>query len=860
MISFNTVIENFNRVYKDRNSSEKHLFLNSSLELIEDSSQKASFFDIVDALQSHKWEPTSETDTSEVSKKIKKLWLQAKFIYDNEPFSIRGKSRLINLFDKSITEGTFLNPTKLEEYRQQIQSYCEILYICKLIVQAEEKLVHLSESIGFPTNLKKYYESLELKYEKVLAFQDTPEFHFLKNIKYTNPLLYLSIFIEGDEGQIKKAHPELLEFFELAECTPAHSKKKKSAKKSFTPEQIRNRLVTILKNSPYKEARKTNNKQLLPFSYSIPTDPKLKLEEYYNLIKDIAKSHTEVIKILEKNLQRLEKISEGSSKQDRLLPEIVTIAASTLETLKGDIFKKDNALPILALLPLIKTQSFYTQGLKKYIEVFRKVYTPLKNKSSVTTSTLVTTESSTYKIKGTKGAFLKNRSEKLGQDFMRFVTIETDIFKEHFPTLFDQPDYLSTKETTSQVKKEVVEVGSTYSILIKELSKIALASTSVQKETQEISPEYRKLLDLLVSDSTSLPSPEEFISLNLKHPVDDFFSEKEIETLGQLITHFEGFRQKIINEKMRAYCEEYIQLKSRPSSLKKPLIRSEESFVSQVQVEEETSCIEKQSDLKISTPSSPEESCFVKLPESLKDQESTFIDDEEEATSSIAEQQDVNIPEEPILSTTALSSTGAIPKRLSQKTDTYLNKSKIVKDDIRELYSLRQLQSVRMETKLPKFHYHDRIKRWAFDSKTALSNPAYKNLTKTKFNKKETIAFHSFPKIIDGLLGTNYCQEEGYKEGKGTSYNIPAIIIMQDIQYEGYFEYTVNDKQTCYHRCFNPERRSAAHNALNEDFSSDQYFSHEKLNIQCDPDTQTIKIDDPSHEMEIYIFSPSTNN
>ena len=72
MIKFNNVIENFNTVYENRNSPENPCFLNPSLELVKDKAEKASFFDIVDALQSRRWE-TEET-TSETSKAIKKLY------------------------------------------------------------------------------------------------------------------------------------------------------------------------------------------------------------------------------------------------------------------------------------------------------------------------------------------------------------------------------------------------------------------------------------------------------------------------------------------------------------------------------------------------------------------------------------------------------------------------------------------------------------------------------------------------------------------------------------------------------------------------------------------------------------------
>lgn len=675
MINLNNVIENFNTVYENRNSPEKSYFLNSSLELVKDKSQKASFFDIVDALQSRRWK--TEGTPSETSKAIKKLWLQAKFIYDNEPFSIRTKSKLISLFDYSITEGSFVDKNKLEIYSKQVQIYCELLYLCKIIVYAEERVTNLYEKIGIPANLQAYSDSLEEKYAKVLAFQKTPTFQFLKTLKYTDPLSYLSVFIEEKEGEIINTYPELLELFELAEYTPIHSKtrgkKDKSAKGNHSSQQLRKQMFSILKKA-HKEELTNNQKELIAFTYAFFKNANMsKKEEYQQYIKANLQEYKNRFIPIKKDFDNLEKSISTYSGADKLILDYILVMKEFCELINQEMIKQENPLPVCTLNPIAKIQNTYTKSIKKFIENFKRMYTPLRDidPTAKPGTTIVVDGDRTLNLRGTKGKFLENQSKRFGSDFVAFIDLQQDILSEHFPTLFDRPSYLSNVKTRSEVKKEVDSIDSVYSSLIKELSKIALARLSSEKEIHTLPDEYQSFFTLLGCDSNSLPSPEQLVSLNLKNMTENFFSEEDVQALDKLISNFEDFQRKIFQQKIETYCKEYMILKS--EALEKPLVVEEESFVD-----------------------------TIVLPESAT---STL----EEQLPPVVEEQKIVAIKEPSPSTG-----GAIPKNKKAK-KLFLsptNKQEIAVSKKRgkpaqQLSSLRSLPSVRTQKKLPKFHYHN---------------------------------------------------------------------------------------------------------------------------------------------------------
>lgn len=822
MINFNNVIENFNTVYENRNSPQKSYFLSASLELVKDKSQKASFFDIVEALQFRRWE--IEGTPSETSKAIKKLWLQAKFIYDNEPFSIRAKSKLISLLDQSITEGTFLDKRKLETYSKQVQIYCELLYLCKLITHSEENLATLSEKVGMPSNLKSYAESLEEKYTKVVAFQKTSAFQFLQNLKYTDPLSYLGVFIEEENGQIINTYPELLQLFELAEYAPLSSKprgkKDKSTKQKYSSQQLRVQMLAILKKTQNEELT-FNQKEILAFTYGFFKESKMKIEEFQDFIKSEVKFHKDTVLPVEQDISRTEKCIEYHWEADSLLLDYIRALRSLCDVISEGILKKRNPLPVCTLDPIAKVHNAYIKTLKKFIGNFKRNFTPLPDRDPMAKTSITAIKEGLF-LEGTKGIFLENRKKRFGADFVTFLQMEQDIVSEHFPTLNDPRNYLSTVKTRSQVKKEVESIDLVYSSLVKELSKIALSRLSSQKKIPALPAEYQSFFTVLGCDSTSLPSPEKLISLNLKHPTKDFFSEEDVQALDKLIINFEDLHRKIFEQKIQTYCKEYIILKTR--SLKKPEVVEEESFVSS-----------------------------IVLPESAS------IPSAEERPPVIKEEKIVPIHTLP-------STTGAIPKNTGAKELHSSSKSKTAvykksRKPAKELFSFTHLPSIYRDKNLARFYYHDRVSRWSSDPTAALQDPAYKNLTKTLDNQQETLAFHAFPKIIDSLIGTNYCEEGEYTNKCGNlikTYDIPGTILIQDIKHIGYFRYVVNTTAgVCFHRCFEPDRKSIAKNRA---FTDSQHFSHEELDIQFHPKEQTIQIHDPNHDMEIYIYPPSLAN
>lgn len=867
MINFNTVIENFNTVYENRNSTEKSYFLNASLELVTDKSQKASFFDIVDALQSRRWE--TEGTPSETSKAIKKLWLQTKFIYDNEPFSIRTKSKLISLFDQSITEGSFLDQQKLEVYREQVQLYCESLYLCKIIASAEENLNNLSEKIGLPANLQAYSDSLEQKYAKVLAFQKTSTFQVLRNLKYTDPIAYLGVFIEEKEGQIINTYPELLEIFELAEYAPTHSKprgkKNKSSKQNYSSEVLRKQMFSILKKTPTEELP-GNQKELLAFTYGFFKDSKMSIEEYQKYTKTNLQEYKDNILPLEKIFEKMEGLIKDYSRADELILDSIQMIKEFYQTINHEMFTQENPLPVCALHPIVKVQNIYTKSVKKFIQNFKRMYTSLRDidPNAKASTTRIIDGDRTLNIRGTKTSFLQNRSKRFGPDFIAFIELEQDILSEHFPTLFERPNYLSNTKTRLQVKKEVESINSVYSNLIKELSKVALSQFSKQKEIHTLPDEYKSFFTLLGCDSNSLPSPEELISLNLKHPSKNFFSEQDVEALDKLITNFEDFQRKIFKQKIETYCKEYMVLKS--ESLKKPEVVEEESFLGtiispeneeSIHTEELTPVLKEQKIVEIkelspSTGTIPKKKKAKKLSPSPSKQESNVFKKEELLP--VGKEKKMVAIKDPFVSTGAISKNKKIKKILQSPSKQEAPVSKKSEKPVQELCSLRSLPSVRTEKKSPQFRYHKRVNRWINNPKSALQDPAYKNLTKTVDNQKETLAFHTFPKLIDSLIETNYCQENESTDNEGKrvkTYEIPGTIFLQDIQYVGHFRYAIDlEAGICFHRCFNPEIMSSAGNL---DYSESQDFFHSKLSIKFYSKDQTIQIYDPAQEMEIYI-------
>lgn len=840
MINLNNVIENFNTVYKNRNSPENLCFLNSSLELVKDKSQKASFFDIVDALQSRRWK--TELTASETSKVIKKLWLEAKLIYDNEPFSMVSKSNLISLFEQSIIEGSFFDQKKLELYSKQVQIYCELLYLYKIIIFAEERLNNLSEKIGIPANLKTYANSLEQKYGKVFTFQKSVTFQLLKDLKYNDPLSFLSVFIEEEKGHIINTYPDLLELFELAEYTPTLSKigrkKEKPFKQKYSSEMIRKQMFSILKKPVYEDLTIDQN-QLFTFTYGFFKDSNSSIEDYQKFIKTNLEKYKERMLPIESDLVQIDNAINYYSKVDFLIFKYIIGITALSEKFTEEIVEKQNPLPIFMLYPITKVQNVYTKTVKKFIGNFKNLYTSLKNndptKKNITTfvtcdgiievraskndpSKKNKTCDGIIELQGSKSDFLQNRSKRFGsENFLKFLKIEQDILDEHFPTLIKKPDNLSKEQTRAQVKKEAESIDSIYSILIKELSKISL-----NKEIYTLPKEYSNLFSFLGCDSTSLPSSEKMVSFNVKRPSETFFSEQEVQSFDRLISDFEQVQRKIFQEKIETYCNEYLSLKS--ISLQKPQIVEEESFVSSMTISPE----------KLVAPPAEKLIPMVKEPKVVE----------------------IN---------KLASSAGAIPKKIqakklsspSRKQESTLSENR--EKTIPKLNSLKDLLPLTaIDKKLSKFHYDRRVNQWIFDPKAALQNPAYKNLTKTIDNQKETLAFHTFPKLIDSLIETKYCQEGEYINKKGKlirTYDIPGMIIMQSIQHMGHFSYSIDPEiGICFHRCFDSTIKSIP---KDQSFSEFQYFSHKNLEVKFHIRDQTIEIYDPVQNIQIYIYLPS---
>lgn len=837
MINFNKVTENFSKVYEYRNSQDKRYFLNSSLEIIEDESQKASFFDVIETLQLRKWQ--LDKGVSETPQQMNKLWLQARHIYDNQPYSIYDQSRFIDIFKISITEGVFQNERKLQSHGISLSFYIEILYLINLIFSAEERLANLAKNTQVPKNLQTYYDFLNKKYAQVMAFQQTREFDALKTLKTNNPLAYLSVFIKEENGKIIESYPELLQLFELAEAIPYQSNKQKVTSKkkksyNFNPEQIRSQIKMILKKS-FQNDSKIEHKFLLATLYSSPKESNTTSEEYKKLIKNKMTSYENVYERIKKVIKYTRTILNGEIQKKSSVLKSVEGLKIIFHSFKAGLFvtkekEEDHLpLPISELYLIEKTHDAYVEALNTIIETLKRDFTLLKIKHNIINDMIIEDEDGhvALQIPGGKSQYVENKAKKFGRHYIGFTNTEQDIVLTHFPTLYNHSNDMNNPQHKLQIKKELEAVNSIYQVLIKELSKVPLDNLS-NKTIFQPSHQYLHLTDALVPSCNSFPTSEEFTSLSLKNPINEFYSSEEIKTLDKLINDFEEARKTIYQKKMDTYCEEYLTQKS--TFLEKPGVISEESFVKTFDTTEKEElifedklCLAKEE--KSETPpkeSDPSSSKIVPLSKEITSQE---------------KKEAVEINKN-------LLSTGAIPK------DKVTQNEKSKKNTLR---SLKKLPWVNIDKKIPNFSYHSRVKRWVHDPKRALLDPAYKNLTTTEDHKQRTLFFHSFPQIIDTLLPTNFCSLE--KENtNGTlilCYNIPAKIVMLDVEYEGSFCYLIDSNtKTCYHRCFDPKIESAA--KVSNFNSSKEYFDKD-ISIELDEQTQIIRLYDPNVQAEIYI-------
>lgn len=838
MINFNKVTENFSKVYEYRNSSDKRFFLNSSLEIVEDESQKASFFDIIESLQFRKWQV--EEGTCETPQQIYKLWLQARNIYDNQPYSIYDQSRIIQLFQISITTGCFQNEKKLQAQKITLSIYVEILYLIKLIFCVEETLANLAENTKVPPNLQSYYDCLHQKYAQVRAFQKTKEFNALKTLKNTDPLTYLSVFIKEEDGKIIESYPEFLQLFELAEeiPTPSHQNKANSKKKksyNFTPEKIRNQMRSILKKS-FEDDSKLDHKLLFATLYSNPKETTITSEEYKELIKSKMESHEGIYDTLKNIIKEAHLLLNNEMRaKDSVLPPIEGLK-TIFDNFKKRLFvtkgNEDDGipLPISELYFIEKTHDAYVEALRTVIETLKKDFSILRVTPNATKDTIIKNDHGdvVIQIPGEKYKFIENKERKFGKHYIDFINKEKDIVSEYFPTLYNHSNYLDNKKYKFQAKKEIEAVNSVYPLLIKELSKIALVNSSNHTTNCEPSFEYLYLIHALVPSCDSFPTPEEFKSLRLKNPIPEFYSLEEVKRLDQLIAYFERQRASVYQKKMKVYCEEYLTQKS--TFLEKPEILSEKSFVGTFDTTQKKELI------------------FDRKLPAINQEKPCSNPREESSTSSStlhSSFQELSLGQKKEI---VEISKNAVPAKAPSKTIIHKEKSK---KNI--LTSLKKLPWVNLDKKLPNFSYHPRVKRWIHNPETALSDPAYKNLITTKDFKERTLFFHSFPKIIDSLLPTNYCSMESEtKDGKRVMrYNIPAKIIMLGIEYEGSFCYTIDSvTKTCYHRCFDSIIESEA--KVSNFHSSKSYFDND-VSIEIDEQTQMIRLYDPNFQAEIYL-------
>ncbi|MGL4348735.1 MAG: hypothetical protein ACRCSV_04695 [Chlamydiales bacterium] len=806
MIKFSTVIDNFDRVYKAKAQKEENLFLNSSLEVIESPSEKATFSDIMFALQFRKWDASLDNlNPSQIARSIKKISLQAKLIYDNDPFPAKLPCKYVELLHKSICEGSFLDQAKLEEYTEEIRKYCEMLYFYKLLIEAEENLVRLSDSdnLKLPPNLEEFNKFAEDLYHKILVLVQTKEFSFLTKAKYSNPLLYLSVFIEVDEKNIQKTYPEILNILQLAELT--YSKKQLNpTKTTFTANQLREKFLSILSNPTSSKIKQKNFKDKFFFmaGYSQSISPSFNnINQYKDELKLKISDFEKAIAQYEKGLKLGQNSINVSTEYKIDFSNDVHLLKLCLKQMKNYLNK--DCIPMLCFqqLPFLKTQHAYIKSFKKLITMLKIEKLSSSNNSSVKRKDRINKEDARKKM-----IFP-----------LEFSAIEQKTVQEHFPTLIQEQNWTDSQEKISSLKKEVIDAEKIYALLMLELSKVQSVNSSLKEKTSTISSNYIDLLTLLSgNENPSLPSAEKFNQIGIPECLTPLFSNKEIKHIDKLIVNFQKKTVQNLQTKIKEYSEEYLRLQSNKKvPIKRPKAISKDSFVASTSsrkdkpVEPLTVDVTKEKPIEVS--SGAIQKTKITKPEVTvisAEEKEDIVPDQEEIKPSLTPTEEASM-EENIDNVDKVDLEMKKKKKATSKSKVFhrsvSHESPKILADVIQINSLKMLPSVTVRQKIPAIFYHEHVNRWFTYADEAVDDPKYAGFNVTNQEKKERIAYHAFPQLMDSLLETNYSLKKieiDPKHGYITRYGIPGTIVLNTKKHYGIFEYTINARHICFHRCF----------------------------------------------------------
>lgn len=819
MIKFSAVIDNFDRVYKAKAQKEESLFLNSSFEVVESPSEKATFFDIMFALQFQKWDASLENlNPSQIARSIKKILLQAKLIYDNDPFPAKLPCKYVELLDKSICEGIFLDQAKLEEYTEEIRKYCEILYLYKLLIEAEENLTGISDSdnLKLPPNLEEFNKFAEDLFHKILVLVQTKEFSFLTKAKYSDPLLYLSVFIEGNEKNIQKTYPEILNFLQLAELT--YSKQQLNpTKTTFTANELREKFLSILSNPTSSKIKQKNlkDKNFFMAGYSRSIRPSFNnINQYKDELKLQISELEKVIVYYEKELKINKDNINIATEYKFDFSQDVYVLKLCLKEMKNFLNKDCIGMLCFQQLPFLQIQH-------TYIKSFQKLLTTLKiEKLSSCNNSFVKRKD--RPLKKNKQEACESMMVNCKRVRIEFSAIEQKTVQEHFPTLIQEQNWTDSQEKISRLKKEVTDAGKIYALLMIELSKVQSFNSSLKEKTSTISSNYIDLLKLLSGNKNpSLPSAEKFNEIGVPECLTAFFSDKEIKHIDELIVNFQKKTVQNLQTKMKEYSEEYLRLqRNKKVPIKRPKAVSKDSFVATTSSRKNEAVVkpvpvEVAKEKLIEASSRAIQKTKITKPKITvisAEQKEQIVPHQEEIKPSLTSPTEEALIEENIDSVDEVDFLVVEMKKKKKAT----SKNKIVRRCVSHEYpkisqdailikSLKMLPSVTAEKKIPAILYHEHVNRWFTRANEAVDDPKYAGFNVTNQQKKESIAYHAFPLLIDSLLETNYSLkkiETDPKDGSITMYGIPGTIVLNTKKHYGIFEYTINARHICFHRCF----------------------------------------------------------
>lgn len=188
-------------------------------------------------------------------------------------------------------------------------------------------------------------------------------------------------------------------------------------------------------------------------------------------------------------------------------------------------------------------------------------------------------------------------------------------------------------------------------------------------------------------------------------------------------------------------------------------------------------------------------------------------------------------------------------RKKAKANNTVLQTKKLIRKKSTPIASPQPIQSLReivpiKKQSVEKLFYPIHVTRWFTNPEKSLQDPKYTGVIQ-EWGKEACLHFHSFPTVIDELVGTEYSLQDKYDNTRtGQSdllYGIPGEIEIKGKRYRGFFQYVIDTKSgVCYHRCFNFRNKNFIQDLVEEkvwypnDFPTlEQSKNYEKMKLDA---------------------------